>query len=324
MEPAFCKISPVNIDGRGSNRLMIVLKTKGCDYARKTGGGCTVCGFLNHAEQNITSKKILEQLENTLNNFDLDDVEEIDILTLGSFLNDSEVDQSTRLELISRLSEISHLKRVSIESRAEYVTVEKIKQIKETLGKGKTLEFGIGLESQNDYLRNKIIKKGLSKKSFEKTAAKVKEAGANFLTYLLIKPPHVSEKEAITDAVESAAYVFRTAEKNGLSGRVAFEPVFVCENTYLEKLYLQSRYRLLNLWSVVEVIKNTNDYGCIFIGLSDENLSRERMPYSCSRCGEKIANTIERFNKSQDISEILDLDCQCKSQYIERREKGEI
>lgn len=38
MKPAFCKISPVNIEGRGSNRLMIVLKTKDCDYAQKTGG----------------------------------------------------------------------------------------------------------------------------------------------------------------------------------------------------------------------------------------------------------------------------------------------
>lgn len=324
MKPAFCKISPVNIEGRGSNRLMIVLKTKGCEYAKKTGGGCTVCGFLNHAEQNITGEKILEQLDFALKTYNLNDVEEIDILTLGSFLNDAEVNPLTRLEIITRLSKISHLKRVSIESRAEYVTVDKIKQIKDMLGKDKILEFAIGLESQNDYLRNKIIKKGLSKKSFEKTAAKAREAGVNLLTYLLIKPPHVSEKEAITDAVDSAAYVFRTAAKIGVSARVAFEPVFVCENTYLEKLYLQSQYRLLNLWSVVEVIKKAHDYGCIFIGLSDENLSLERMPHSCANCGEKIVNAIERFNKSQDISEILDLDCQCKSQYIETREKGEI
>ncbi|MCX6579062.1 MAG: archaeosine biosynthesis radical SAM protein RaSEA [Candidatus Aminicenantes bacterium] len=324
MKPAFCKISSVNIDGRGSNRLMIVLKTKGCEYAQKTGGGCTVCGFLNHAEPNITGEEMLDQLDFVLKTFDLAEVEEIDILTLGSFLNDSEVNPVTRLEIITRLSEISHLKRVSIESRAEYVTVDKIKQIKEILGKGKIMEFAIGLESSNDYLRNKIIKKGLSKQSFEKTVAKVKEAGVHLLTYLLIKPPHVSEKEAITDAVESAAYVFHTAGKIGVSARVAFEPVFVCENTHLETLYLQSQYRLLNLWSVVEVIKKAHDYGCLFIGLSDENLSLERMPHSCTSCGGKIIDAIERFNKSQDISEILDLDCQCKSQYIERREKGEI
>jgi len=323
MEPAYYRISPVNIEGKGANRLMVVLKTKGCEYAHKTGG-CTVCGFLNHAEPGITGKEILQQLDFALAAYDLREVEEIDILTLGSFLNDSEVSETTRLAIMERLAKIRHVQRVSIESRAEYVTVDKIKTIKQALGQDKILEFGIGLESADDYLRNKVIKKGLSKQSFEKTVAKAKEAGANLLTYLLIKPPHVSEEEAITDAVQSAAYVFRTAQKIGEPARVAFEPVFVCENTHLEDLYNQAQYRLLNLWSVVEVIIRAHKYGCIFVGLSDENLSLERMPYSCPRCSKKIVNEIENFNRTQDISTIMQLDCQCKPRYLEERKNGEL
>jgi radical SAM enzyme (TIGR01210 family) len=124
--------------------------------------------------------------------------------------------------------------------------------------------------------------------------------------------------------VESAAYVFRTAKKYDVPARVAFEPVFVCENTYLEELYLQARYRLLNLWSVVEVIVKAHEYGCIFVGLSDENLSLERMPHSCPKCSEAILYEIERFNKTQEISGLTKLDCQCKYQYLEKKEKGEI
>jgi radical SAM enzyme (TIGR01210 family) len=323
MKPAYYRISQVNIEGKGTNRLMIVLKTKGCEYAHKTGG-CTVCGFLNHAEPGITGEKIINQLDFALAALDLSNVGEIDILTLGSFLNDSEVDIGTRLAIMDRLSKIRHVRRVSIESRAEYVTVDKIKIIRQALGEDKILEFGIGLESSNDYLRNKVIKKGLSKKSFEKTVTKVKEAGAHLLTYLLIKPPHVSEKEAISDAVQSAAYVFQTAKKIKVPARAAFEPVFICENTQLENLYLRARYRLLNLWSVLEVIEKTHKYGCIFLGLSDENLSMERMPFSCSQCNEKIIREIENFNKTQDISGMIKLDCECKYRYLEKREKGEI
>jgi radical SAM enzyme (TIGR01210 family) len=323
MEPAYYRISPVNIEGKGTNRLMIVLKTKGCEYAHKTGG-CTVCGFLNHAEPGITGEKIIRQLDFALAAYDLSDVEEIDILTLGSFLNDSEVSETTRLAIMERLAKIRHVKRVSIESRSEYVTVDKIKTLKQVLGEDKILEFGIGLESADDYLRNKVIKKGLSKQSFEKTVAKAKEAGANLLTYLLIKPPHVSEEEAITDAVQSAAYVFRTAQKINEPARVAFEPVFVCENTHLENLYNQAQYRLLNLWSVVEVILRAHRYGCIFVGLSDENLSLERMPYSCPQCSKKIVNEIENFNRTQDIPGLMELDCQCKPRYLEKRENGEL
>jgi radical SAM enzyme (TIGR01210 family) len=323
IKPAYSRVSPVNIEGTGTNRLMVVLKTKGCEYARKTGG-CTVCGFLNHAEPDITGEEILGQLDFVLASVDLKNIGEIDILTLGSFFNDTEVEMPVRLAIMDRLSKIRHLQRVSVESRAEYVTIEKIKTLKQALGKGKILEFAIGLESADDYLRNTVIKKGLSKKSFEKTIAKVKEAGANFLTYLLVKPPQVSEKQAVADAVKSAAYVFTTAKKHGVSARVAFEPVFICENTHLEKLYLQSKYRLLNLWSVVEVIKNAYKYGCLFIGLSDENLSMERMPYSCPQCSEKIVHEIEKFNKTRDISRIMALDCHCKRQYLEKIEKGEI
>lgn len=323
MKPAYYRLSPVNIEGEGTNRLMIVIKTKGCTYAHNTGG-CTVCGFINHAEANINGSEMLNQLDYTINSIDLSKVKEIDILTLGSFLNDSEVGMDTRLEIMRRLSKISHLRRVSIESRSEYVTVEKIKMLKDTLGKDKILEFAIGLESANDYLRNKVIKKGLTKRAFENTIAKVKEADVNFLSYLLIKPPHISEREAIDDAVQSAVYVFETAHKYGVSARVAFEPVFVCENTYLENLYLEAKYRLLNLWSVVEVVKQAHQYGCIFVGLSDEDLSLERMPYSCRKCNQKIVHEVEQFNKTQDISEILTLDCECKLEYLGKIERGDI
>jgi len=324
MKPAYYRISPVNIEGRKSNRLMVVLKTKGCEYAHKNNGGCTVCGFINHAEQHISGKEILEQLDFALSTLDLSTVEEIDILTLGSFLNDREVEENTRVQIMERITESPGIIRVSIESRAEYVTVEKIKQMKTILGEKKILEFAIGLESQDDYLRNKVIKKGLSRKAFENTVAKVKEAGADFLSYLLIKPPQVSEKEAIADAVASAEYVFRTAKKYGVKARAAFEPVFVCENTYLEQLYLQSEYRLLNLWSVVEVIEQAHKFGCLFIGLSDEDLSMERMPHSCHDCAGSIANAVEVFNKTQDASVMSDLDCHCKPGYIEKRENGDI
>jgi len=322
MKPAYHRISPVNILGENSNRLMVVLKTKGCEYARKTGG-CTVCGFLNNASDTITENDIIEQLNYTLKTNNLNDVEEIDILTLGSFLNDAEVSIHTRIALLKRISEINHIKRVAIESRAEYVTIEKLLRCQQALG-DKILDFGIGLESADDYIRNKVINKGLSKKAFEKTVEKVKEAGCHLLVYLLIKPPGLTEEEAINDAVNSAAYVFNIARKIGVSVRVAFEPVFICENTELEKLYLQSKYRLLSLWSVVDVIVKVHQFGNIFVGLSDEELSMDRMPHTCPDCNKYIIDSIEYFNKTQDISRLMDLYCECKSDYSLEMKRGEI
>jgi hypothetical protein len=311
MEAAFSRISPVNINGINTNRLMVVLKTTGCEYAKKKHGGCTVCGFIKNADNNISQGDIINQFEQSLTMHNLDNVGEIDLLTLGSFLNDNEVKPQTRKALLERVANIPHIKRISIESRADYVTLEKLVECKKIL-KDKILDFGIGLESANDYIRNSVINKSLSKEDFEKTVKTLKEAECTLLVYLLIKPPGLTENEAIIDAVESAKYVFSVAQKYSVTARVAFEPVFISEDSKLEKLYLQSKYRMLNLWSVVDVILKTYEYGCIFIGLSDENLSKERMPNSCPKCANDIRREIEYFNKTQDVSGLKKLNCECK------------
>lgn len=320
MKPAFSRISPVNINGVGTNRLMIVLTTRGCEYARKSDGGCTVCGFLNHAKEDITEEEIVKQLDYSLETNNLKDVKEIDLLTLGSFLNDREVSEDTRRILLKRIARLTDIERVSFESRAEYVTLEKLGNCKEILG-DKIVEMGIGLESADDHVRNKIIKKGLSKKSFENIVRMLKQMKYNLLVYLLIKPPHLSEKQSIEDAVKSAEYVFEIAKRYDINARVAFEPVFICENTPLEKLFENLEYRLVNLWSVVEIIKKIHRLGNVFIGLSDENLSLDRRPNSCHLCNEKIIREIERFNRTQDAAPLNEIDCVCKKKYIAELEK---
>lgn len=320
MKPAYTKINHVNIKGKFSKRLMIVLRTNGCEYAKKTGG-CTVCGFMNHAKLNITENEMLEQLDYVLKKINMKGIEEIDLLTLGSFYNDNEISENFRKKALTKLSKLKKIKRITTESRAEYATLKKLKENKKIIG-NKIFELGIGLESADDYIRNKIIKKGLSKKIFENFIRKVKNAGLDLFVYLLIKPQHLSEKEAIEDAVKSTRYVFKIAKKYNVYARIGFEPVFICENTPLEKLYKDGKYKLTNLWSVVEVIKKTYQLGCLFIGLSDENLSQDRIPHACKKCTKKIINEIEKFNKTQDISGLNKLNCECKKDYEYKLRRG--
>lgn len=317
MEPAYSRTSPINVRGIETNRLMVVLKTKGCEYAKKTVGGCTVCGFLNYAIEHIVGEEIIAQFDHALREHDIRDVKQVDLLTLGSFLNDNEVNAVTRKVLLEKVSHLPNIKRVSFESRAEYVSLEKLRECKQSANT-EFIEFSIGLESANDYVRNKIIKKALSKRSFERIVSMLAETGYDLLAYLLIKPPHLSESESIEDAVKSVEYVFSVANKYGVSARVAFEPVFITKNTYLDDLYSQGKYELVSLWSVVEIIKRTRHYGCVFVGLSDEGLATDRMPTSCDKCHSSIIHEIEHFNKTQDISRLEQLDCECRQTYESR------
>jgi archaeosine synthase beta-subunit len=322
IKPAFYRISPVNINGIPSNRLMVVIKTSGCEFSPKIDG-CSLCGFVENTGNGLTDEDIVEQLDWVLRSNDLTDVEEIDILTLGSFFNDNAINQNTRLALLEKAAERVQVKRVSVESRAEYVTIDKIQQCQTRLN-GKILEFGIGLESADDYIRNEIIKKNLLKKDFMDTVRKVKAANGHLVTYLLIKPPHLSERAAIEDAIKSVKFVFQTAMTFDIPARVAFEPVFICKDTNLEQMYLSSNYNLVNLWSIIEVIIRTYQYGNIYVGLCDETLTYKRMPHSFPHCYKNIVQEIEGFNKTQDITSLLQLDCHCRSHYRDQMIRGEI
>lgn len=323
MEPAYYRISPVNIHGQPAQRAMIVFATQGCEYARKNGGGCTMCGFLSNAKANITDEEILAQWSFCMQKGILDNVQQLDLLTLGSFLNEREISPALCTKLLRQAASLPHIQRILIESRAEYVTPAKLRECRALVGK-KKLEFGIGLESADDHIRNVILNKGLSKTAFEKVIRTVKTAGCDFFAYLLIKPPHLTEKQAIEDAVASAHYVFSLAQLVGVRARVAFEPVFISQNSKLEQLFFKNMYRKLNLWSVIEVIKRTYQAGTIFVGLSDENLSCDRIPQSCTNCSQKLIDEIERFNHTQEIGQLLNLRCSCQAEYARQLEEGVI
>ncbi len=321
MKPAFSRISPVNINGYSSNRLMIVLKTKGCEYALNNNGGCSVCGFSNNAIPNISEEQIISQLTYALKNHDLQQVEEIDLLTLGSFFNDNEISPALRRNLLEIIAELDFIKRVSFESRAEYVTTEKLLECRKILS-NKIVELGIGLESADNYIRNSIINKNLSEEDFYNVMLKLKETGYDMLVYLLIKPPSLTEKQAIEDAINSVKYVFERASKINLKVRYALEPVFICVNTKLEDLYRDLKYKPASLWSILEVIKNVKQYGEIFVGMSDEDLSLDRMSFSCDECYDNIIDEIESFNKTNNLNGIKALECNCKIEYQKQLEEG--
>ncbi|HEX3045784.1 MAG TPA: hypothetical protein VHY08_13585 [Bacillota bacterium] len=316
-EPAFLRVSPVNIKGTPANRLMIIVKSNGCEYAHRKEGGCTMCGFANHLNGRVTEAQLLNQIDFALKTVDLTEVMEINFFTIGSIFNDHELSLSFREQALQKMAALPQIKRITIEGRAEYVTVEKLRQCKKIVG-DKILEYGIGFETVNDYLRNSVVKKNLSKEAFINLLRMAKEANVEMYVYLLIKPFGLTEKEAIEDAVQSAEYVFKMAREIGVYARVAFEPIFIVQNTELEKAFERGEYQLANLWTVVEVLRRTAHLGEIFVGLSDEKLSSNRSVFSCQKCNEKLKDAIEAFNKTQERSIIDQLDCECRDNYLKK------
>ena len=156
--------SALNQDGEQTSRLMLVLRTPPCEYNQ-----CTMCGFDNNAGKNIRLQNIQRQYQNGIVGEDFSDIRRIDFPTAGSFYNDRELSPESRNYLFSEVSQLP-VDSVMVETRVDYLTEEKIRESKSYLREDQNIELAIGLESADDNIRNKVLRKGLSKKGFERFA----------------------------------------------------------------------------------------------------------------------------------------------------------
>ena len=313
--------SALNQDGEQTNRLMLVLRTPPCEYNK-----CTMCGFDNNAGKNIRLKNIQRQYQKGIAGEDFSDIRRIDFPTAGSFYNDRELSSESRNYLFSEVSKLP-VGSVMVETRVDYLTEEKVRESKSYLRDDQSIELAIGLESADDNVRNKILRKGLSKKGFERFADICKNTDSQLLAYILIKSPTLSEAEAVEDAVQTADYVYRIANQRGIKDRVAFKPMFIPEGTKLEEQYLSGEYQLPKLWTTVETVKRTTKLASyqpnsIFVGMFDEDLSGDRFSSNCDECNSEVVEALKRFNGTQNLSELEKLSCECKTEW-EQEVRGE-
>ncbi|HII15003.1 MAG TPA: archaeosine biosynthesis radical SAM protein RaSEA [Nanoarchaeota archaeon] len=281
-------------------RQIIVLKTNGCSY-----GKCSMCGFFKHCARNVTSADLAAQFDGAIK----EGVKELHLLGSGSFFDDKEVPEEFQRYVFERINEEKALKRIILESRPEYITEKKLEMIK-AKAVGKEVCIAIGLESRNNRIRNKVLKKGIGIGAFEKVAERMAQYGIGLQAYILVNPPGLTEKDAVEDAVRTAEYVFCMGKKLGAKVKAAFQPAFIARDTDLEKLFEAGKYKLINLWAVLEIIKRTHKMGNISAGLDTEGLA-DYYPKGCARCDAAIREAITAFNATQDIEVINKIACGC-------------
>lgn len=313
--------SALNQDGKQTNRLMLVLRTPPCEYNK-----CTMCGFTNNAAGNIRLQNIQRQYQNGIAGEDFSDVTRIDFPTAGSFYNDRELSPESRNYLFSEVSKLP-VDSTMVETRVDFLTEEKVRESKRYLRDDQTIELAIGLESADDDIRNKILRKNLSKKGFEKFADICKKTNSRLLAYILIKSPTLSESGAVKDAVKTSDYVYKVANKREIKARIALKPMFIPKGTEIEKLYLSGEYHLPKLWTTIAIIKKITKLASyqpnsIFIGMFDENLSGDRFSSNCKNCNSKVVEALKKFNGTQNISELEKVSCECKKEW-EHKIRGE-
>jgi len=279
--------------------LTVILRTAGCQWRK-----CTMCGFWQESAD-VTQADILDQLERSLRNSPEEDII-LKIFTSGSFLDEREISSETRKEIAERVRKVGRIRKFIVETRPEFVSAERI----EDLNGVENLELAIGLETADDFFRSKYIKKGFSFDDYRKAAEIIIDGGAMVKTYLLLKPPFVSEKKAIEDVIKSAELV------SDYSPTISLNLCNIQKYTPLENLWRRGYYRPPWLWSAVEAIKEIKKRKIVV--MSDPvGAGYKRGPHNCGTCDREITEAIKKFNITQDVRVLERLDengieCECK------------
>lgn len=291
-------------DGTVVGRKKVILMSGGCSVPT-----CTMCPFTN--ENNFghgrDDPSLLDQVENVLTR----SPEEpgYDLLALyndGSFFASAEVPHDVQLA-VAELVASSGVGRLVVESLPQFVRPATLAPFVRALGPVE-LQVGIGLQSADDFVRETLVNTRVTRRSFERALATMAGLGVHPKVYLMIKPPFLTDEEAVTDVVQSVEYL----RSLGVDG-VTLCPTRVSRNTVAWWLHENGYYQPPNLWTVADVVRRAHEtvavrVACINLRGSDfESI----FPESCPACADDIVDGLVRYSETGDLDELPE-SCTCR------------
>ena len=291
-------------NGRKVDAMVVILRTNGCCWVRQ--GGCTMCGYREASLTDVTEDDLLKQLEQALAKYKGEPF--VKIYTSGSFLDDNEVPPEVRRRFFEAFS---GCERILFESRPEFITSESLADVP------KTATIALGLESSDPAVLERSVHKGFTPEDIRRAGTLAKESGLMVRTYLLLKPPFMTEDMAIEDAVRSARFA------DPFSDEISVNPLNVQRGTYVERLWKRGEFRSPWIWSLIEVFRQLSGTVHSRLMSSPSGGGAARGVHNCGECDRRALDAVERFSFTQDPAD-LDIDCPCRAKWVAYRESERI
>jgi hypothetical protein len=306
-KPVSCWSEKDVLNDKIIDAFVMIFRTRGCSWALNSG--CSICGYFNDSMwENVSNNNLLTQFDTAMKSYSGQKF--VKIFTSGSFLDDKEINPNVRKEIFGKL--IETVDKVSVESRPEFITDGKLSEIKEGF-KSKTFEVGLGLETASDFIREHCLNKGFTFNDYKKAAKTLKKHNVKLKTYVLIKPPFLTEKESINDAINTVDKI------KTITDTVSFNPTNVQRNTLVNFLWQRKQYRPAWLFSVTEILKESRKItGDVKIKCDIAGGGSIRGAHNCKSCDCKFLNAIAEFSLSQDVNIFNGLDCDCKEIWLDQ------
>ena len=299
--------TPENLpDGTPCTAVTVILRSKGCAWWWKSG--CTFCGYFNDVRDDVTAEEMFSQWEfakESTNQFEGCGM--VKVYTSGTFFEDRENPPEWQ-DLVLRETAQMGLHLV-VEAQAQMCTPEKISWVAE---RHPGCTVAIGLEAYDDRVLRFHVNKGFTTKQWHSAVEMLRDNDLRVKTYLLFKPPFMSEGDAL---VHTTSWLTKVAP---YSDEVSVNPMNIQKNTIVDRLFRNKEYRPPWLWSLVEMITRSQeqlgDNRCRII-VHPTAGGKIRGAHNCGECDSEVVAAIERYSVSGDTSEFDHLKCMCQSHW---------
>ena len=228
----------------------------------------------------------------------------------GNLLNESEMPFDALEKICLLISQNPHIKRISIESKPEYIDAEKLRRISAIL-QGKEIEIGMGLETLNAKVRDLCINKPYSRRLLEKKVDLMFSLGIIPKAYLLLKPPFLTEKEAIDDFLSS----YQQLHQMGIH-RIDCETMTIEDHTLVHLLWQKNLYRTPWLWTIIYLLEQLKESKIYFTPFR-YIVNSLAIAKNCEQCSQLVKNSIFNYQEGKlSLEELVKLDCSCKADWL--------
>jgi hypothetical protein len=246
--------------------------------------------------------ELAEQLARALSRYR--DEPYVKVYTSGSFLDDREVDPASREAIVRAFA--GRARQFLFETLPEFATPAAVIPLRDAFP-GR-LEVALGLETTDPVVLARFVHKNAPPSAYLEAAARLRELSVRTKAYLLLKPPYLTESEAVADVVRSVA------EAAAAFDALSVNPVHIQGGTVVEWLFRRGRFRPPWLWSVVEALR---------IGAQLRGKARlvsfptagglPRGPHNCGACDARVLAAIEEASLDQRFGALDGLDCACRA-----------
>lgn len=298
------------LDGRPVQRLIIHLHSTGCGWARQSGG-CTMCGFYaaTTAGAPISSEEYQEQVFDVLSRYPADQFAVIGLYNAGNILNEDEMPLKTLETICQRIAQNPHIRRLSLEAQPKFIDEKKLRRISSILG-GREIELGMGIESLNEKVKDLCINKPYPNALLKKKVQVLHNLGVIPKAYLLLKPPFLTESEAVEDYLHS----YTMLNEMGVQ-RIDCETMTIEEYTLVHQLWQHGQYRTPWLWSIITIMDQLRNYPLYFTPFR-YIVNSIAVAHNCEQCNQRVTEKIFSYQDRQiTLEELLQEDCSCKQEW---------